>query len=397
MTARERWWGWRTGMNKYGCAQGPGTRANDAVRRAHGADHGPPGAALLVDRRVRRVQLPRPRSRDGRSSHTELALRLVDQVHHVLGRIAPTIAAPDGSVGSTQTQGEAHPTRGGLRIGKPLPERRPDEPMDERLEWDRDGQYFHYLTKWMHALDQVTRVDRAAAVQRLGAELAHAAHRAFTYAPRHGGPKRMYWKLSIDLSRPLVASMGQHDPLDGLVTYAQLEATARRVRAEPRRRDRGLRRDDRAERTRHGRPARDRRPAGRRVSGCAAGAAGRATLRPGRGAARRGARRTAALSWSSPTCACPRHTVWRSASSASRSDSPRSSGTSGAQARRRRARGSISCRDTCRCGREIEAFWLQPEHRGVDSWLEHANINDVMLATSLQPEGFLALPTHGPN
>ena len=28
------------------------------------------------------------------------------------------------------------------------------EPFDERLEWDRDGQYFHYLTKWMHALCQ---------------------------------------------------------------------------------------------------------------------------------------------------------------------------------------------------------------------------------------------------
>ena len=35
----------------------------------------------------------------------------------------------------------------------------------------------------------------------------------------------MYWKLSIDLSRPLVESMGQHDPLDGLVTCTQLEAT----------------------------------------------------------------------------------------------------------------------------------------------------------------------------
>jgi hypothetical protein len=41
---------------------------------------------------------------------------------------------------------------------------------------------------------------------------------------------------------------------------------------------------------------------------------------------------------------------------------------------------------------EIEGFWLRPEHRRVDSWLEHANINDVMLATSLQPEGFLVIP-----
>ncbi len=36
----------------------------------------------------------------------------------------------------------------------------------------------------------------------------------------------MYWKMSIDLSRPLVNSMGQHDPLDGLITCLQLEATA---------------------------------------------------------------------------------------------------------------------------------------------------------------------------
>jgi len=32
--------------------------------------------------------------------------------------------------------------------------------------------------------------------------------------------------MSIDLSYPLVPSMGLHDPLDGLVTYSQLQATA---------------------------------------------------------------------------------------------------------------------------------------------------------------------------
>jgi len=36
----------------------------------------------------------------------------------------------------------------------------------------------------------------------------------------------MYWKMSIDLSRPLVPSMAQHDPLDGFVTYNELQATA---------------------------------------------------------------------------------------------------------------------------------------------------------------------------
>jgi hypothetical protein len=34
--------------------------------------------------------------------------------------------------------------------------------------------------------------------------------------------------MSIDLSRPLVPTMGQHDPLDGLVTFSQLQGSARR-------------------------------------------------------------------------------------------------------------------------------------------------------------------------
>jgi hypothetical protein len=58
---------------------------------------------------------------------------------------------------------ETHPTRGGLRIGKQLPERRPGEPYDPQVEWDRDGQYFHYLTKWMHALDQASSRTRSSA------------------------------------------------------------------------------------------------------------------------------------------------------------------------------------------------------------------------------------------
>ena len=34
----------------------------------------------------------------------------------------------------------------------------PGEPSDDELEWDRDGQYFHYLTKWMHALAPVAAI-----------------------------------------------------------------------------------------------------------------------------------------------------------------------------------------------------------------------------------------------
>jgi hypothetical protein len=40
---------------------------------------------------------------------------------------------------------------------------------------------------------------------------------------------------------------------------------------------------------------------------------------------------------------------------------------------------------------EIESFWLRPENRESEPWLGHADINDVMLATSREPEGFLVL------
>src|SRR5690606_20880465 len=103
-------------------------------------------------------------------------------------------------------------------------EREVGEAMDDRTEWERDGQYFHYLTKWMVALDQVARITRDRAVAVWARELADTAHRHFVYDAH--GKRRMYWKLSIDLSRPQVPSMGHHDPLDGYITCLQLDATA---------------------------------------------------------------------------------------------------------------------------------------------------------------------------
>ena len=37
----------------------------------------------------------------------------------------------------------------------------------------------------------------------------------------------------------------------------------------------------------------------------------------------------------------------------------------------------------------IVSSWLDPEHQRVRSWSEHRDINEVMLATSLVPDGFL--------
>lgn len=158
----------------------------------------------------------------------QLALRLIEQVHRVLGHDRPDAPRHGWLSGLGEAQAAEHPTRGGLRIGKPLPERPETEAFDERLEWDRDGQYFHYLTRWMRALDLATQATGDPRYNLWARELAATAHQAFVYETG-AGKLRMYWKMSIDLTRPLVSSMGQLDPLDGYVTYAGLAATARRL------------------------------------------------------------------------------------------------------------------------------------------------------------------------
>ncbi len=96
----------------------------------------------------------------GQSHFLELALLLVEQVHEVLGRHHPDEAHTGWLSGLDDEEQRAHPPRAGLRIGKEFRERTADEPFDDGLEWQRDGQYFHYLTRWMHALEQVARVTR---------------------------------------------------------------------------------------------------------------------------------------------------------------------------------------------------------------------------------------------
>jgi hypothetical protein len=155
-------------------------------------------------------------------------LRLVDQVHHTLGRHRPDDPRKGWISSLPDKEGEDHPAVGGLRIGKPLNERKASEPGDDRLEWDRDGQYFHYLTKWMHALNRVSLATGDPVYTAWATELARTAQARFSYTPVTGGKRRMYWKMSIDLSYPQVRSMGQHDPLDGFITYTTLQESATR-------------------------------------------------------------------------------------------------------------------------------------------------------------------------
>lgn len=326
----------------------------------------------------------------GDARYEQLALRLVDAVHHELGRHRSDDRRRGWISGLPDDEAEAHPTVGGLRIGKPLPERGPSEPIDPDLEWDRDGQYFHYLTRWMYALDQTARFTRDPRYSRWARELARTAHRAFTHGPPDD--RRMVWKLRIDLSRPLVASMGHHDPLDGFVTCLQLDATATsldpssspRLEAEASDFARMLDPGDLAtsdplglgglladayrlvqleaapdlveallaaavQGIAHCRWRMDlRAPAemrlGFRELGLAIGLAG-----------------VARMEAAAHTLATP------------------------ARARLAELVCELPLREA------IESFWRRPEHRRTATWLEHADINDVMLATSLVPDGFLVL------
>ncbi len=42
-------------------------------------------------------------------------------------------------------------------------------------------------------------------------------------------------------------------------------------------------------------------------------------------------------------------------------------------------------------GNNIEKFWMDKENRKTSNWIEHRDINTVMLATTLEPDGFLRI------
>jgi hypothetical protein len=169
-------------------------------------------------------------ARTGDDAYRKLALQLVDQVHTMLGRHRQDDTRTGWLSGFEEQEGALHPTSGGLRIGKKINERDPHESYDQNQEWDRDGQYYHYLTKWMHALDCVSKVTSDPIFNIWARELAKAIHPKFVFTPSSGGlkggQKCIFWKMSIDLTYPLVSSMGQHDPLDGFITLSRLKANA---------------------------------------------------------------------------------------------------------------------------------------------------------------------------
>jgi hypothetical protein len=341
----------------------------------------------------------------GRATFLELALCLVDQVHRTLGRHRADDARIGFISGLSAEQAELHPTLGGLRIGKPLPERRPDEPFDEALEWKRDGQYFHYLTKWMHALDQVARSTGDPRFNLWARELSQTAYAAFC-RPDRGG---VTWKMSTDLKRPLVAAPRHHDALDGFVTFVVLQMTASSLPHAPP--DPALKIE---------------------VLGMAAlvGESRLATADPlGIGASLTDASRVARLTASASLDADDLLDALLAAAlgglrryvATGQLDQPASSRVAfrelglaiGLHAidwiaaeieleperfpqRDALLRWLAKLASYSTLAASIESFWLDAANRETELWAEHADINEVMLATSLAPLGFLDLTMASP-
>lgn len=338
-----------------------------------------------------------------RREYEALALLTVARVHHELGRFRVDDARVGWLSGLGDEEGEAHPTRGGLRIGKELPERTPGERFDERLEWERDGQYFHYLTQWMQALDQLTWSTRSPVYNLWARELADAAFRGFTYV-EGGRGRRMYWKMSVDLSRPLVPSMGQHDVLDGYVTYLELRKTASELGGEQ-----GPHLGAEVAEFRSMLDVQDlATPDPLGIGGLLVNAFRLDRMVRAKMVADDGLLEALlvnahgglheyqpAVSLRYPAT---RRLAFRELGlsiglCAARVMKERTEREVVGSLRRRRFGAAFDALGPYLAAADaIDRFWLHPEHHASPTWLEHRDINEVMLATALVPQGVLGLP-----
>ncbi|BCS23786.1 uncharacterized protein APUU_40230A [Aspergillus puulaauensis] len=140
-------------------------------------------------------------------TYLTLASRLVEAVHNTLGYTRD---------GSRRLSGasDSNPLGGGLRIGKM-----------EEFGSDGDGQYHHYLTLWMFALNRMSVATGDPKYNEQGIALAKAIHGAF-FMNRASERARMVWKMDMELNKALVGSEGNLDPIDGFVVFRLLQAAA---------------------------------------------------------------------------------------------------------------------------------------------------------------------------
>jgi hypothetical protein len=321
----------------------------------------------------------------GDPAYRDLATDLIAQVHGVLGRHRPDDSRRGWLSGLPEEEGAEHPTTAGLRIGKPLSERGPGEPLDQALEWDRDGQYFHYLTRWMDALTSAGILLEETSYARMAAELAEGVVPRVLVRSSAGNPLGVAWKMSIDLSRPLVAGMNPQDALDGYVTLRRLETQGRAVGLEE---EIALLRDL----STHGewttddplglgglltsatqlallpdRTAAEERLVGDLLADAAAGLEVYLSQDPLRAAA------SHRLAFRELGLAIGLSTLPEIVAQAERS-----SGLAKAIEPQ-----LTSLMERRNIGARVVAFWSDPEHQEVPTWRDHRDINEVMLATAL--------------
>lgn len=135
------------------------------------------------------------------------AVRLAETVHNVLGRTRDGKSRLPGA-------SDDNPVGGGLRIGK----------VDESGS-DGDGQYHHYLTLWMFALNRLSKATNDKTYNDQAIALAKAIHPHF-FLYRESAKPRMVWKIAMDMSKPLVYSQGHLDPIDGFLVFRKLRAAS---------------------------------------------------------------------------------------------------------------------------------------------------------------------------
>ncbi|RGP60428.1 l-ascorbic acid binding [Fusarium longipes] len=138
--------------------------------------------------------------------YLSLAKRLVQTVHEILGRTRDGSSRLPGAT-------DKEPLKGGLRIGK-----------EDAEGSDGDGQYHHYLTLWMFALNRLSLATQDSSLNDLAIQLAKAIHPNFCFE----SPNRLklVWKLSTDMQKVLVPNEGHLDAVTGFVIYRMLQETA---------------------------------------------------------------------------------------------------------------------------------------------------------------------------
>jgi hypothetical protein len=132
--------------------------------------------------------------------YLDIAKILIKAVHDDLGRTRDHKRRLPGA-------SNRQPLAGGLRIGKV-----------QENGLDGDGQFHHHLTLWMFALNRMTQAGAGRKYNEMAICLAEIIHEKFVYDKGTTRPK-MYWKMAVDLSEPLVKSEGNLDAISGHVIY----------------------------------------------------------------------------------------------------------------------------------------------------------------------------------